>query len=201
MNISRSSCQTTAGIGGVSFLWSPVCYSQFRSEDVAILVKILGCDPDTTSHTVLCVLLMISPLSFRFAPPGKKASLLHWLKHNIPLWSGSFFHVSHSVEKQFLAFVLLYYCCHCFCCYNWYCWEKSYWRLCFCSQDWFVCPQLALSFSAGCTDFYITLAFYSSITLFWVCRRWCFWDVGLQYSFVAQKGLPSHSILIHSLGV
>ena len=32
------------------------------------LVKMLGCGQDTTSYTVLCVLLM---MSIRFAPPGK----------------------------------------------------------------------------------------------------------------------------------
>ena len=31
----------------------------------------LGCGQDTTSYTVLCVLLMMSTLSFRFALPGK----------------------------------------------------------------------------------------------------------------------------------
>ena len=31
----------------------------------------LGCGQDTTSYTVLCVLLMLSTLSFRFALPGK----------------------------------------------------------------------------------------------------------------------------------
>ena len=38
---------------------------------MAFLVKILGCGPDTTSYTVLCVLLKISTLSFWFAFPGK----------------------------------------------------------------------------------------------------------------------------------
>ena len=47
------------------FWWSPVCHSQFRSEDVAFLAKMLGCGQDTTSYTVLCVLLL------RFALPGK----------------------------------------------------------------------------------------------------------------------------------
>ena len=70
-DVSRSCCQTTPGIGGIFFWWSPVCHSQFRSEDVAFLVRMLGCGPDTTSHTVLCVLLMMSTLSFRFAPLGK----------------------------------------------------------------------------------------------------------------------------------
>ena len=36
-----------------------------QSADVVFLVKILGCGPDTTGHTVLCVLLL------RFALPGK----------------------------------------------------------------------------------------------------------------------------------
>ena len=52
---------------GIFFWWSPVCHSQFRSEDVAFLVKILGCGPDTTSYTVLCVLLEMSTLFFRFS--------------------------------------------------------------------------------------------------------------------------------------
>ena len=38
---------------------------------MAFLVKMLGCGQDTTSYTVLCVLLMMSTLSFRFALPGK----------------------------------------------------------------------------------------------------------------------------------
>ena len=38
---------------------------------MAYLVKILDCGPDTTSHTVLCALLMICTLSFRFVLPGK----------------------------------------------------------------------------------------------------------------------------------
>ena len=44
---------------------------QFRIEDEAFLVKILGCGPGTTSYTVLCVLLIISTLFFRFSLPGK----------------------------------------------------------------------------------------------------------------------------------
>ena len=38
---------------------------------MAYLVRILDCGPNTTSHTVLCVLLMMSTTSFRFALPGK----------------------------------------------------------------------------------------------------------------------------------
>ena len=38
---------------------------------MAVLVKMLGCGQDTTFYTVLCVLLMMSTLSFRFALPGK----------------------------------------------------------------------------------------------------------------------------------
>ena len=38
---------------------------------MAFLVKMLGCDQDTTSYTVLCVLLMMSTLSFRSALAGK----------------------------------------------------------------------------------------------------------------------------------
>ena len=38
---------------------------------MAFLVNMLGCGQDTTSYTVLCVLLMLSTLSFRFALPGK----------------------------------------------------------------------------------------------------------------------------------
>ena len=38
---------------------------------MAFLVRMLGCGQDTTSYTVLCVLLMMSTLSFRFALPGK----------------------------------------------------------------------------------------------------------------------------------
>ena len=38
---------------------------------MAFLVKILGCGPDTTSYTVLCVLLKMSTLFFRFSLPGK----------------------------------------------------------------------------------------------------------------------------------
>ena len=37
---------------------------------MAFLVKMLGSGQDTTSYTVLCVLLMMSTLSFRFALPG-----------------------------------------------------------------------------------------------------------------------------------
>ena len=57
-NISRSCCQTTHGIGGIFFYWSPVCQSLFRSENVAFLVKMLGCILDTTSYTVVCVLFL-----------------------------------------------------------------------------------------------------------------------------------------------
>ena len=38
---------------------------------MAFLLKMLGCGQDTTSYTVLCVLLMMSTLSFQFALPGK----------------------------------------------------------------------------------------------------------------------------------
>ena len=64
-DMSGGCCQTTHGISGIVFRWSPVCQSLFRSENVAILVKMLGCSPDTTSYAVLCVLLL------RFAFPGK----------------------------------------------------------------------------------------------------------------------------------
>ena len=38
---------------------------------MAFLVRMLGCRQDTTSHTVLCVLLMMSTLSFQFPLPKK----------------------------------------------------------------------------------------------------------------------------------
>ena len=38
---------------------------------MAFLVRMLGCGQDTTSYTVLCVLLIISTLSFPFPLPGK----------------------------------------------------------------------------------------------------------------------------------
>ena len=63
--ISRGCCQTTHGIGGIFFFWSPVCQSLFRSENVAFLAEMLGCSPDTTSYAALCVLLL------RFALRGK----------------------------------------------------------------------------------------------------------------------------------
>ena len=47
------------------FCWSPVCQSLFRCENVAILVKMLGSSPDTTSYTVVCILFL------RFVLPGK----------------------------------------------------------------------------------------------------------------------------------
>ena len=53
------------GLVDFSSWWPPVCHSHFRSEDVAFLVKMLGCSPDTTSYTVLCVQLL------RFALPEK----------------------------------------------------------------------------------------------------------------------------------
>ena len=49
-------------IGGIFFCWSPVCQSLSRSKNVAFLVKMLGCSPNTTSYTVLCVLLLRFPL-------------------------------------------------------------------------------------------------------------------------------------------
>ena len=64
-NISRSCCQTTHGIGGIFFCWSPVCQSVFRSENVAFLVKMLGCSLDTTNYAVVCVLFL------KFVLPGK----------------------------------------------------------------------------------------------------------------------------------
>ena len=57
--------ETTHGIGGISFCWSPGCQSLFRSGNVAFLVKMLGCSLDTTSYTVVCVLFL------RFVLPGK----------------------------------------------------------------------------------------------------------------------------------
>ena len=38
---------------------------------MAFLVQMLGCSQDTTKYTVLCVLLMMSSLSFRFAIPRR----------------------------------------------------------------------------------------------------------------------------------
>ena len=64
-DISRGCCQTAHGIVGRFFCWSPVCQSLSRSENLALLVKMLGCSPDTTNYTVLCILLL------RFALPGK----------------------------------------------------------------------------------------------------------------------------------
>ena len=63
--MSRGCCQTTHGIGGIFFCWSPVCQSLFRSENVAFLVEMLGCSLDTTSYTVVCVLFL------RFVLPGR----------------------------------------------------------------------------------------------------------------------------------
>ena len=64
-NISKGCCQTTHGIGGIFFCLSPVCESVFRSENVAFLVKIMGCSLDTSSYAVVCVLFL------RFVLPGK----------------------------------------------------------------------------------------------------------------------------------
>ena len=63
--ISRCCCQTTHGLDGTFFCWSPVCQSVFRSVNVAILVKMLGCSLDTTSHTAVRILFL------RFVLPGK----------------------------------------------------------------------------------------------------------------------------------
>ena len=64
-NICRGCCWTTHGIAGIFFCWSPVCQSLFRSENLTFLVKILGCSLDTSSYTVVCVLVL------RFVFPGK----------------------------------------------------------------------------------------------------------------------------------
>ena len=65
-NNSRGCCQTTHGVGGIFFCWSPVCQSLFRSENVAFLVKVLGCSLDKTSYTVVCVLCLKFVLSMKW---------------------------------------------------------------------------------------------------------------------------------------
>ena len=56
-NISRGCCQTTHGIGRIFFCWSPVSQSLFQSENVAFLVKMLGCSLHRTSYPVLSFVL------------------------------------------------------------------------------------------------------------------------------------------------
>ena len=75
---------------------------------MAFLVKMMGCGQETSNYTVLCVLLTMSTLFFRFALPRR------WPVCCIgSLRSGSFCHMSHSVGKQFLGSFQL--CC-CFLC-------------------------------------------------------------------------------------
>ena len=78
---------------------------------MAFLVKMLGCSPDTTRYTVLCVLLL------RFDLPGKWP--VYCIGSNISLWSGSFCHMSHGEERELQIF---YKFCDC--------WVQS--RLCHC---------------------------------------------------------------------
>ena len=54
------------------FCLSWVSHSQFRSDYMTFLVKMLGCSPDTTSFTVLCVVLLRSIQFFLFALPRKR---------------------------------------------------------------------------------------------------------------------------------
>ena len=70
-DVSGGCCLSTNGVGGgialaVYFLSIP---APEGSSDM--FVRSLGCNLDTVSYKVLCVLLLSSILSFRFALPGK----------------------------------------------------------------------------------------------------------------------------------
>ena len=100
-----------------------VWHSQFRIEDVALVVKMLGCSLDTASYTALCILFFEVHSVLPVCSSMELAFLLHWLQHSISLWSGSFCHKSLRVDRRYwlsLSFVtvstviLAFYCC---------CWE------------------------------------------------------------------------------
>ena len=119
------------------FWWSSVSHSQFRSENLAIIVRMLGCSPDTTNYTALCVLLLRYILSFLFDHSGKwhvccigsnLTSLCGMVRFATALtgWINSFWFSVCSVT--------VFLCC-CSSCFSW---EKRCWRHRFRFQDCFV---------------------------------------------------------------
>ena len=180
----------------------PVCHSQFRSEGVAFLVKMVGCGPDTTSYTVLCVLLMMSTLRFRFALPGKwpvccigstitsLCGVIHFAmcltERKISFWL-SF--CSFTVFNVFVVIVVVVVG------------SRDIGATVFVARISLCAFNLLFFVQQGTLISIMSRFFNSGGTFVEVCRRWCLWHVGVQCLLVAHQGLPSHSILIPFLGV
>ena len=125
---------------------------------------------------------------------GEAVYWLHWLYDSISLLNGLFYHMSHRVGKQFLAFfssvtvsvvvvrivdVAV--------------WVRGIGITVFVSRKYFDYFQFALAvFSTIGTDFYNVLVFYSNGTLVWFYQLLQLQYCGLQYLFVAHPVFPNH---------
>ena len=134
---------------------------------MAFLVRMLGCGQDTTSYTVLCVLLL------RFALPGKGpvccigsnvTSLCGVVRLATCLrgWINSFWLPFSSVTVFVIDIVIIV---------GAVVWNRVI-GVTFYFQDYFVYFQFVLVvFSTSDTDSCNVLVFYSGGTLVWVCQH------------------------------
>ena len=141
---------------------------------MAFLVKILGCGPDTTSYTVLCVLLKMSTLFFWFSLPGKWPVCC--IGSNITSLCGvvcfatcltgrmnSFWLRFSSVTVFEVVVVIII---------GVVVWDIVIGVTVFVSRIILKYFQFLLSvFSTGDTDFYNALVFRSGGTLVWICQH------------------------------
>ena len=141
---------------------------------MAILVKILGCGSDTTSYSVLCVLLKMSTLFFRFSLPGKWPVCC--IGSNITSLCGvvrfatclagrmnSFWLRFSSVTVFEVVVVIII---------GVVVWDIVIGVTVFVSRIILIFFQFLLSvFSTGDTDFYNALVFRSGGTLVWICQH------------------------------
>ena len=115
---------------------------------------------------------------------------LHWLQSSISVSSRLSSHVSHRVDKQFLAFFQLCYCFCSFCCCYFClccCLRQSYWRQCFCFLEFFERLHSFFGFLVNGTYFCNLLVFFA------VVARW-YGSVG-----VCVCSIVTHRVLLSVL--
>ena len=107
------------------------------------------------------------------------ACLLHWLQHNISLVSGSFCHMSHRLDKQFLASFQL---CYCFFVVvvvivnrvDVAVWVRVFGVTVFNSRIILsIFSLFSLFFQQATLISVMSWFFYSAGTLVWVCQNYC----------------------------
>ena len=160
----------------------------------------LGCGPNTTSHTVLCVLLMMSTLSFRFALPGKwpvccigsnVMSLCGVVRFATCLtaWMNSF-PLSFCSITVFIVFAVIIVVVE----------NRVLGATVFVARISLCGFNLLFLVQQG-TLISIMSWFFAVVARWFVFQRSCLWHISSQRLFVARQQIPNHLSRIPFLGV